>query len=61
MRRRARALADALGIAVPATAAADGVWLFADPGRENFDSEVPLEIVGPQDRFVERGAAGLAQ
>ena len=60
MRRQAKAMADVLGFATPAVSSPDGVWVFADPGRRNFDQEVPLETVGSQARFIEKNAVGLA-
>jgi hypothetical protein len=59
----ASALAGVLGAVVPAPAGGivGAQWLFGDTAFARFDQAVPVETLTDPDRFMSRGAAGLAQ
>ena len=43
----------------PAAGGADGIWIFSDPGTENFNHEVDLAILADAARCLSREAAGI--
>ena len=63
LRREARALAEVVGVQVPAPPAGVVVprWVVADPAHERFGRPVAEEITGMDDRFINRGATGMAE
>ena len=63
LRREARALAEVVGVQVPAPPPGVVVprWVVADPAHERFGRPVAEEITGMDDRFISRGALALAE
>ena len=63
LRREARALAEVVGVQVPALPAGVAVprWVVADPSHERFGRPIAEKITGRDEHFINRGAMGMAE